>query len=222
MASRRRQTAMAGKKNVRSNADGTHRPEETNPAGQPVTTGQSRWALPSAEVMAKIATGEIPVVRWSDEDLRRIEVEVPAAWKKLAQPDEEFTHQCFEKSLEFVMRLFRSLPSDDPTREGVLLVHGVRSGVMPHGWVELPGDVVFDGVSQKFYRREDYYRVTGARPLYRYTVFVLAALVLRLPRDQDGVLRGNWHGPLGLEPYPALPHTVTEKEAKELADRAGW
>jgi hypothetical protein len=35
--------------------------------------------------------------------------------------------------------------------------------------VELPGNIVFDGVLQRFYDRTQYYRSENARPWYRFT-----------------------------------------------------
>ena len=54
------------------------------------------------------------------------------------------------------------------------LVHGVVSHPphfvpLDHAWVELPGNVVFDGVVQAFFVRESYYAVMAAVPLDRYT-----------------------------------------------------
>ena len=40
---------------------------------------------------------------------------------------------------------------------------------MPHAWVELPGEVVFDGVVQAFFTRASYYEVMGALPEKMYS-----------------------------------------------------
>jgi hypothetical protein len=53
-------------------------------------------------------------------------------------------------------------------------VHGVVSHAplfvpLDHSWVELPGDVVFDGVVQAFFTRDSYYAVMAALPMDTYT-----------------------------------------------------
>jgi hypothetical protein len=39
------------------------------------------------------------------------------------------------------------------------LVHGEYGLGQRHAWVELPGDVVFDGVLQRFYKKLAYYDI---------------------------------------------------------------
>ena len=54
----------------------------------------------------------------------------------------------------------------------------VAMRIPDEGWVELPGNVVFDGVLQRFYDLGKYYESEYARPWYRFTrravVWVLA------------------------------------------------
>jgi hypothetical protein len=51
---------------------------------------------------------------------------------------------------------------------GLELVHGTVLGYIGHAWVEGPTDWVFDGVQQRFYNRDDYYRACGAKPIARF------------------------------------------------------
>jgi hypothetical protein len=136
-------------------------------------------------------------------------------------PGREFPHECYGRALDFVCSAFRLL-GRDPAAPGVRLVHGLYWGVLPHGWAELPGGEVFDGVRQKFYRREGYYRVTAARDLYRYTPFAVFALYPLLPWDEGGMLQGHWHAALGLDPLPGEPRTVDYEGGLALARKAGW
>ncbi len=58
--------------------------------------------------------------------------------------------------------------------EGARLVHGMIAHApyfvpMAHAWVELPGEIVFDGVVQAFFTRASYYAVMSARPRNRYS-----------------------------------------------------
>jgi hypothetical protein len=45
----------------------------------------------------------------------------------------------------------------------------VCGGIQEHGWVELPANVVFDGVLQRFYDLGRYYESEYAMPWYRFT-----------------------------------------------------
>jgi hypothetical protein len=61
-----------------------------------------------------------------------------------------------------------------PEIEGARLVHGMIAHAphfvpMAHAWVELPGNVVFDGVVQAFFTRDSYYAVMGAQPVRMYS-----------------------------------------------------
>jgi len=54
------------------------------------------------------------------------------------------------------------------------LIHGVVSHAphripFEHAWVELPGDIVFDGVVQAFFTRVSYYAVMAAVALDAYS-----------------------------------------------------
>lgn len=61
---------------------------------------------------------------------------------------------CYQKAFEYV--------SSKSHIKGIKLVHGLykpsfiknHSG---HAWVELPGEIVFDGVLQRFYSKDGYY-----------------------------------------------------------------
>jgi hypothetical protein len=67
---------------------------------------------------------------------------------------------CYRQAFHFVV---------DVAPEGSFLVHGhIREGGpsaehVAHAWVELPGDIIYDGVLQRFYRRKGYYRKRDAR-----------------------------------------------------------
>ncbi len=78
-------------------------------------------------------------------------------------PGRRYWGDCFRRAAEYM--LDRCLPGAPcPPQEGLRLVHGTgRSGseLGAHAWVELPGDLVFDGVQQRFYDRADYGRVLG-------------------------------------------------------------
>jgi hypothetical protein len=151
-------------------------------------------------------------------------VPVPAAWQAHARPDKRFPNRSFEKSLDFVLELTFSTLRTDPIHTGLWLVHGFDRGGRPHGWVELPGGVVFDGVNQRFYAREDYYREAGARPTYRYGPEAVVFVYDQIP-EVGGTGRipvGNWHLYLDLPAAPGAPRVMTRPEIRARALRAGW
>jgi len=58
--------------------------------------------------------------------------------------------------------------------DGARLVHGVIAHApffvpIAHAWVELLGDVVFDGVVQAFFTRASYYAIMGVQPQKSYS-----------------------------------------------------
>jgi hypothetical protein len=63
------------------------------------------------------------------------------------------------------------------------LVHGVVSHAphfvpLDHAWIELPGDIVFDGVVQAFFTRSSYYAVMAAVALDAYSAAATRKLVV--------------------------------------------
>ena len=49
-------------------------------------------------------------------------------------------------------------------------------GVAVHVWVELPGDVVFESITQQFFDRTEYYRVMQNQSIASYTPEDLAEM----------------------------------------------
>ena len=92
-------------------------------------------------------------------------VAVEPGWASDTWPRRRYPQQCYPKTAKYVL--------DHPQINGMQLVHGVVSHPhfvpLDHAWVELPGNVVFDGVVQAFFVRESYYAVMAAVPLDTYT-----------------------------------------------------
>jgi len=93
-------------------------------------------------------------------------VEVDDGWAGRTWPRRRYPQQCYARTVKYVL--------DHPRIDGLRLVHGVISHApqfvpLDHAWVELPGDVVFDGVVQAFFTRASYYAVMGAVPMDSYT-----------------------------------------------------
>jgi hypothetical protein len=92
--------------------------------------------------------------------------QVPPDWTRRTWPRRRYPQQCYPRTAKYVV--------DHPEIEGLQLVHGVVSHTphfvpLDHAWVELPGEVVFDGVVQTFFTRPSYYVVMAAVALDAYS-----------------------------------------------------
>jgi hypothetical protein len=106
-------------------------------------------------------------------DLLAHQAAVPDAWRKGSKPGKEYPRECYKQAIDFLRWWsYEGLPPSDPT-----LVHG-RAGGVEHAWIELPGDVVFDGVLQQFFDRSAFYRFSRALPGNFYSVTEAGQLVL--------------------------------------------
>jgi hypothetical protein len=93
-------------------------------------------------------------------------VRVEPGWARRTWPRRRYPQQCYPKTVKYVL--------DHPEIQGMRLIHGVVSHSphflpLDHAWVELPGDVVFDGVVQTFFTRASYYEVMAAVGLDAYS-----------------------------------------------------
>ncbi len=78
---------------------------------------------------------------------------------------------CYDQAGKFMLNAVL-LPDDKV--EQLRLVHGAignkeTTAMLGHGWVEIGEGIVFDGVMQKFYNKEAYYRELQAVPEQTYT-----------------------------------------------------
>src|SRR5438477_1035385 len=76
------------------------------------------------------------------------QVEVAAGWKRRTWPRRRYPQQCYAQTIKYVLH--------HQEINGARLVHGTIAHApffvpIAHAWVELPGDVVFDGVVQAFF-----------------------------------------------------------------------
>ena len=97
------------------------------------------------------------------------------------------------------------------------LIHGVVSHAphlvpFDHAWVELPGDIVFDGVVQTFFTRVSYYSVMAAVALDAYSGRETACLVAE--HGHPGPWNAKWvPTPIQLEAYVAATCAAQELAA---------
>jgi len=94
------------------------------------------------------------------------QVEVDMRWKRRTWPRRRYPQQCYARTTRYMLQHLDI--------EGARLVHGRIAHApyfvpLAHAWVELPGDIVFDGVVQAFFTRDSYYAVMGAQPLETYS-----------------------------------------------------
>jgi hypothetical protein len=95
------------------------------------------------------------------------QVAVEPGWATRTWPRRRYPQQCYPRTTKYVL--------DHPDIDGLQLVHGVVSHAphflpFDHAWVELPRDVVFDGVVQRFFTRVSYYVAMAAVVLDAYSV----------------------------------------------------
>lgn len=92
--------------------------------------------------------------------------QVDLAWTRRTWPRRHYPQQCYGRTARYVL--------DHLEITSLVLVHGVASHPphfvpFDHAWVELPADVVFDGVVQAFFTRRSYYAVMAAVALDAYS-----------------------------------------------------
>ena len=118
------------------------------------------------------------------------QVSVPPAWSRDTYPRYVYPGECYERAFAHVL---------DHDIEDMLLVHGVATHRHEkHAWVELPGNVMFDGVAQRFFAKYAYAIVMQVRPVTVYPPDAAVDLLLRTQRYGlwRAALRDNAERPL--------------------------
>lgn len=128
------------------------------------------------------------------DGMRDIEAAVPDDYRFGTSPDEVYQGQCFWQAYIYAQMHY--------PRHGFLYAYGEAAlgalfGVGLHAWVELPGEVVFDGTLQRFYRRPAYYERQHARPYYLFTAEAAGRVFVELD-DRLGKVVWYWDHFLGL------------------------
>jgi len=123
------------------------------------------------------------------------EIDVPVTWRKFARPEVVYLGECLPRTFRFLQlhATAAQTRAESFPIEHAHLVHGTmraakRRAWLRHAWVELPGDIVFDGVVQRFYRRDSYYSIIGAHALAEYS-WTEARQLASTPRRPYG----PWH-----------------------------
>jgi hypothetical protein len=126
--------------------------------------------------------------------MRDIEAAVTDEQRFGASPTSLFQGECFWRAYLYC-QMHYPVP-------GIWYVYGESSlgaavGIGLHAWVELPGDVVFDGTLQRFYCRAAYYERLHARAYYRFTAEAAGHIFIELERRLGNVV-WYWDTYLGL------------------------
>lgn len=184
---------------------------DCDPHEQEAMIWTGEW--PSADTPKTISEGD---AKWMTRNLERLafaEVSVPHRFSIHTRPDLQFPRKCFETACNYVT-LHRV--------KGMHYVLGeaLCGGIQQHGWVELPGNIVFDGSLQRFYDRAKYYQSEHARPWYRFTrSAVIWILEQRLPSWRwDFCLRLPWAKSATDSTADAL--IIDRKDAQRFLDAA--
>jgi hypothetical protein len=139
-------------------------------------------------------------------------VTVEPAWARRTWPGRRYPQQCYPKTVKFVL--------DHPEIKGMRLIHGVVSHAphfvpLEHAWVELPGQIVFDGVVQTFFTRRSYYSVMAAVALDTYSAATTRELVATQRRP--GPWNANWvPTAVQLEAYAAAVALPTVQDVRAV------
>ncbi|KON67382.1 hypothetical protein AKG34_21425 [Peribacillus butanolivorans] len=105
--------------------------------------------------MIQVSAAEAEELAKVDRDkLSKYEVDAGEKYKT-GKSKRLYPRKCYTKAFEYV--------EDKSDLEDIRLVHGLYlsygiNNHCGHGWVELPNDIVFDGVLQRFYEKEGYYQ----------------------------------------------------------------
>lgn len=116
-----------------------------------------------------------------------VRVAVHPSWTLRTWPGRRYPRQCYGRTADYVRQ--------HPRIPNARLVHGVASHApahlpFDHAWVELPGEVVFDGVVQAFFTRSSYYAVMSALNLDSYSP--AQAEKLRHQHGHPGPWNAKW------------------------------
>jgi hypothetical protein len=180
-----------------------------NPLASVYLTRAARTALAKLDASRRDALKE-GFQRVGRELLSSAEqVRVEAAWARRTWPRRRYPQQCYAKTVKYTV--------EHPEIIGMRLIHGVVSHAphlvpFDHAWVELPGDIVFDGVVQTFFTRVSYYSVMAAVALDAYSGRETACLVAE--HGHPGPWNAKWvPTPIQLEAYVAAACAAQEVAA---------
>jgi len=99
------------------------------------------------------------------DSYKHLEVDVNDSLKRFVNPNKVYPKSCYEKSYQYITSHYIN---------GMVLVHGSlqfnESIPIPvgHAWVEID-DILFDGVYQRFYNKDLYYKELGLVKDFEYT-----------------------------------------------------
>jgi hypothetical protein len=98
---------------------------------------------------------------------RGVEAAVEPAWSMNTRPECVYLERCYERTYLYLQRTMA-------VQDIAALVHGVawsdeQSEWLRHAWVELPGEVIFCGVLQRFYTSESFHDLLRVDEHARHT-----------------------------------------------------
>lgn len=129
------------------------------------------------------------------------EVEPPETLKT-GREKRVFPKLCYEKSYEYYSDKFMDIYSP---KNGGLFVNGVvGKGLLAYGhaWVEIENSIVFDGVLQRFYDKDTYYRYYNVGKTFKFP-----------PNKIHELMKGSNFEYVGY--YPSIENEVWKENVKE-------
>ena len=147
------------------------------------------------------------IVKRELERLAAAEIVVPKRYSRGTLPQYQYWSECFPRAMAYVRR-----HNIDGLR--YVIGDGGLGGFNRHAWVELPGDIIFDGVLQQFYDKTKYIEIEHVRTWYRFT---RDAAVLADAQHFD---TWQWYFELGL-PWANFddPQTITKEIVQSCLEK---
>ncbi len=105
-------------------------------------------------------------------EMKQAEISVKDSLRSGSDVNADTGGQCYRRAFSYVQA---------HQMDEAVLVHGsvfADARHSPHAWVELPDEIVFEGVLQHFYNKAMYYKFRDAKPTYRYTAAQARSLLI--------------------------------------------
>lgn len=151
--------------------------------------------------------------------LRCAERDVSKELRAGTDPRVHYPGECYFRAYRYATDLALRQSSE----RQIWVVHGEYGYSLGHAWVELPRDVLFDPVLQRFYEKLAYYAIQMASPRYKYSAQAAMLIRANMPQNSSGVWRaGAWHEVLKLPlADPNNPTVIDFERAAELLVTSG-
>lgn len=113
---------------------------------------------PMNKVVREAAIGMI-------KDMAPYEVDPPAIYRRTGRRTIS-VGQCYNTAYDYIISLHGEAAENARLIHGSYTDYPLKGG---HAWIEIPGSIVYDGVTKRFYNKEAYCRIKGLIEVSSYT-----------------------------------------------------